>query len=493
MDVAIVGGGIGGMTATLLLARRGMNVTLYEKEDRLGGRLVYEENGPYRIDRGPTIVLLPDMLLGILEEAGIERSRLPLVECEPLCRIHYQDGTSFRKFRDRERQLEELERVFPGEKEGFRRYMKDMEQAYARGYEAFLSRPFLRRTHFFTWRNMRLLIRMKAYKSVKRMAADYFRDERLQDAYSLQTLYIGGAPFRSPGVYTLIPYAEQAQGVWYVRGGYAGLAALLERELASRGVSIRTGTPIRRLTVAQGRCQGVEWDTGSSRHDAVVYNGDFPHLAGMLPPGLRRGRQPGKSFVPSSGCVLIYLGLNRRWPDAEVHQFFLPSSLTAGLRQIFDERRLPDDPAFYVFNPCSLDGEAAPPDESVLYVLIPVPTGGGTDWTAEGPALAERVLEAAERRGFPGLREAIRWRSVRTPADAERDGLYRGGSFGIAPSFGQSAAFRPQIVPYPDISGLFSVGASVHPGGGVPIVMQGAKLLSDHLTREGTEWNSLSV
>lgn len=518
MEIGIVGGGIGGLTTALLLSKRGFQVTIYEKEAEIGGRIAYQTDGTgrYRIDRGPTIVLLPEMLLSILEEAGIERSRIPLMECDPLYTIHYADGTSFRKHRNQEMQLAELERCFPEEKDGYLRYMHDMGQAFTSGTEAFLNRPFIQKGHFYTWHNMKLLLRMKAYKSVRALAADYFRDERLQNAFSLQTLYIGGAPFKSPALYTLIPYAEHAFGVWYLKGGYAGLVTILRDELEQRGVNIMTHCHIDGILIDQGQCRGISSCGDIFKHDSIVFNGDFPYLANLLPVGTegaevatsihnrtinqldkrngRRGlRKSKKSYEPSSGCFLIYLGLKKRWSEAGIHQFFLPETFTKGLRQLFVDQNVPSEPAFYSFYPTALDEDAAPEGESVLYLLVPVPPAGEVVWKDKKDELVEYILEEAERRGFPGLRDAIQWMDVRTPDDAEREGMYRGGSFGIAPSLGQSAVFRPQIVPFPTIHGLYSVGASVHPGGGVPIVMQGARLLADYLTKERVICNMKSV
>ncbi|NRF91957.1 phytoene desaturase [Paenibacillus frigoriresistens] len=480
MEVAFVGGGIGSLTAALLLSKQGKKVTIYERNTRLGGRLAYQEGGGYRIDQGPTIVLLPEMLLSILEEAGIERSRIPLLECDPLYRIHYADGTVFHKWRNKRRQIKELQRLFPEEVEGFQTYMEDMEKAFVQGKEAFLEKPFLRKREFYTLRNISLLTKLKAYKSVRSFAGRYFRNEKLLDAFSLQTLYIGGAPFQSPGLYTLLPYAEHAFGVWYVKGGYAGLVTILEEELRRRHILIRTETSIEGLVMDAGRCVGVKVaDGGEYRHEAVVFNGDFPHLTKLLP----KDTVPQKAYKPSSGTILIYLGLKKQWVQAAVHQFFLPQELTHGLKDIFMKNKLPKDPSFYIFYPTAIDPDAAPPGESVMYMLLPSPPHGSVTWEDELPALVDHVIDEAEKRGFPGLRAAIQWKEVRSPKDAESEGLYQGGSFGIAPTFGQSAVFRPQIVPYP-IEGLYAVGASVHPGGGIPIVMQGAKLLANHLLKE---------
>ncbi|ULO07889.1 phytoene desaturase [Paenibacillus sp. 19GGS1-52] len=488
--VAIVGGGIGGLTAALLLSRSGQEVTLYERASQIGGRVAFEEHGPYRIDRGPTIVLLPDMLRSILEEGGLPPESVELLRCDPLYRVHFKSGRTLTKVNGIQEQAAEIERCFPGEGKGFIRFMHDMSILYPLGKASFLERSFKNRREFFSFGNLSLMARLQAYKSLKDAVGRYFHSEELKDAFSLQSLYIGGAPFRTPGIYTMLPYAEQAFGIWMLKGGYGELPQIMLRELERRGVIIHTHTEVQSLLVEGGQCRGVVIEGEAIPYDAVLYNGDFPHLEGLLPQGIikkarnsQKASQPASKFLPSSGCLLIYVAATKRWEESLTHQFFLPDSLNDSLREVFDQHTIPDKPSYYVFNPAALDESAAPPGESILYFLVPVPTSQGIDWkTAAGP-LADKVLADAESRGFPGLADSMVWRKVRTPMDAEQEGMFGGGSFGIAPVLSQSGVFRPQPKPY-KIDGLYAAGASVHPGGGVPIVMQGARLAVHELIKE---------
>ncbi|MFS0727319.1 phytoene desaturase family protein [Paenibacillus sp. 1P07SE] len=510
MRAGIVGGGLGGMMSALQLARAGWKVDLYERAE-LGGRLAFEsDGGKYRIDRGPTIVLLPEMLRSLLSEAGISPAEYELIECDPLYRIHYPDGMTLTKYRDTERMTEELERLFPGEGAGMRRYMNDMAPAFAEGKSKFLDRAFLRRRDFFSLDNLKLLGRLKVYQSTRQLAARYFKAERAIDAFSLQTLYIGGMPASSPSLYSFIPYAEHAFGIWYWKGGYASLVPLLEQHLLDNGVEIRRGSQgdVSAVQIERSTVKGLHTSDRFQPYDHVIYNGDFPNLARLLP----ATRSPKRTFKPSSGCILVYIGAEKRWPGDEgtgqasptdrsviTHQYFLPSSLNdnlqrmeaAGIKATADAEELPP---YYIFNPAAADPDAAPAGHSVLYVLIPIPAPRThktevTDWHTreEAQELADRIIDDAEQRAFTGLRQAIRWMKIRTPADGAAEGWYQGGSFGIAPTLSQSGPFRPQIVPYP-IKGLYSVGASIHPGGGVPIVLQGAKILTDHIAKERASW-----
>ncbi|WP_322924017.1 phytoene desaturase family protein [Paenibacillus campi] len=482
--IAIVGGGIGGLTAALLLSQRDVDVTIFEKSDRLGGRIAFEQHDGMAIDQGPTIVLLPEMLHSIMEEGGISRERLPLIECDPLYRIHYADGRVMTKHRGIEQQTEELERLFPGSGVGFRRFMHDMRPLFARGQASFLERDFPNASTFFSRSNLALMRSLRAYRNLSQAAGIYFRQQQLREAYSLQSLYIGGIPEKTPGLYTMLPYAEHAFGVWMLQGGYATLPRIIGEELHNRGVTIRLNCTVNHIEVRNGVCLGIQADGEKLPFDAVLYNGDFPFIYELLTdsqPALKRQRRP---YQPSSGCVLIYAGTDRRWDDKLAHQFFLPDDLNASLRQTFGERKLPVHPSVYVFNPVALDPQAAPAGQSALYFLVPVTDEQGIAWEHDTGELVERVLALVEERGWEGLRTSITWKKVRTPVDAKRSGLYGGGSFGIAPIIRQSGAYRPQPRPFPSIRRLYAAGASVHPGGGVPIVMQGARMAAQQMLKE---------
>lgn len=477
MKIGFVGAGIGSLYAALLLTHRdpSIQVTIYEKETRVGGRLNFVEfkNGA-RVDEGPTIVLLPSKLKSQLQEAGFPEDELELLEIDPLYRLRYEDGTTFYKYRDIDRQAEEIERFF-GEGESFLRYMGQKREEYRIGFDTFLNRGYKGKTDLFEPRLLMLLMRLKAYESAHENMKRFFKDERLRVAYSLQTLYIGGNPYETPSLYGLIPYREQEEGIWYVKGGYFSLATKLEQELKKRGVMFKMNAPVERVQVENGRADAVVVNGVSYSYDAVVVNGDFPLMERLID-----GIKP-KSYEPSSGTLLLYFTVEGEI-ELPVHQFDLPNDFAGSMRTIFEHGKLSKYPAMYTFNPSLIDSSLAPIGTSVLYVLVPVPRKlERQDFEQDGAI--EHLITRIEQM-VPEFRDRIIEMKVRTPMDAERFGLFEGGSFGIAPKLSQSAAFKPQARPYPHIGRLYAVGASVHPCGGVPIVMIGSQLLVKRMEEE---------
>lgn len=476
MKTAIIGGGIGGLMSALLLSRQGVDVTVYEKESHLGGRLTFVERDGFRVDQGPTIVLLPDMFQKLLEEAGISRDRYELIPCDPLYSLEFPDGLVFTKYPDHDRHLTEMKRVFPGEMDGFLRFLKEGNERFEIGKESFLEESFVNPLDFWKPVNLKKLLKLKPHQSISNLMSRYFQDDRLQAIYALQALYIGGNPFKAPAMYSLVSFAEHQFGIHYLRGGYASLVPLLEEELRSRNVPIHLNCEVTDIPRQGKRVTGVSTKDGLRSYDSIIFNGDFPGID----PLIKRNRT--REYAPSSGCVLLYFGLNKVFEEVNVHHYVMGESFPAHMRDVFDKKKIPDDPAIYTFHPSKIDDSLAPEGKGVLYSLAPVPSDTDIDWKNEKEWI-NGLIDRLERRAFPGLREAIEWMEVRTPQDAEQFGLHKGGSFGVAPTLFQSGVFRPQVKPY-RIDNLYAVGASIHPGGGIPLVMQGAKLASDQLLHD---------
>lgn len=478
--IGIVGSGVGGLVTALLLSKESDNdITIFEKDTTFGGRLKFIEEGDYKIDQGPTIVLLPEMILSILEEGGIDRESLPLVPCEPLYSIDFPNGDQIVKYRDIEKQKAEIERLFPGEGEGFERFIKDMKWRFSMGQHQFLEQPFVDKKQFFSPKNLQTLVKLKAYLHVKNLMKNYFKSEELQNIYALQTLYIGGNPTASPALYSLVSFSEHIHGIWYLKGGYASLVDILVEELESRGVKLIPNAHVDNLEIVENQCKSVSVNGEWHEVDDVILNGDFPIMDELM----SEERKLNKSYVPSSGCFLIYMGLSKNYEQSSIHRFFMSNDFNKNMKDVFQYKQLPEDPSIYTFHPSLLDDSLAPKGKGVLYTLVPVPSGTNIDWTNKGD-YANFIISKLEHLGYPDLRDHIEWIKIKSPLESKQEGLYDGGSFGIAPTLFQSGVFRPQLKPY-KIENVYAVGASIHPGGGVPIVMQGAKMLSDYMMSSG--------
>ncbi|MGA9289027.1 MAG: FAD-dependent oxidoreductase, partial [Anaerobacillus sp.] len=356
MTIGIVGGGIGGMLSALMLKQKGYDVEIHEKASSLGGRLAFVERDGFKIDKGPTIVLLPEMIYEFLNKAGISRDEIEMVRCDPLYRMIYPDSTTFTKTSDIEKQLEEISAVFPGEEEHFLTYLNDMRDRFAKGKAAFLEQSFVNRKDFFTLSNLKLLLELKAYQSVRSQVSHYFMNTRMQEAFALQTLYIGGEPSASPALYSLVPFSEYEHGIWYLKGGYASLVSVLEKHLKLQHITTHMESSVEELLIEGETCKGIRTSNGEHYYDKVVYNGDFPMIQNLM----KDSKPPRKKYRASSGCLLLYMGLDRIYEEADVHQFFMSDDFTSHMKDVFRSGKLTDQPAIYTFHPSLIDASLAP-------------------------------------------------------------------------------------------------------------------------------------
>jgi phytoene desaturase len=307
------------------------------------------------------------------------------------------------------------------------------------------------------------LLRVRPADSVASMAARHFRSPRLRRAFSFQTLYLGTRPERVPAAYVMIPFVEAALGVWYPRGGVHTIAAAMARLAAELGVRVHLERPVARIV------------TDVARADAVVANAEWGYTQGTLLP--RGERVAGRDW----GCsgVLFLLAVRRRI-EGPHHTFLLADDFEGNLSDIFDRRRMPATPSIYVSRPTATDPGLAPAGTELLYVLVPAPTlASGVDWQAETPVLRARVFDRLGALGLEGLERDVVAEATLTPETfARRYNLTEGSAFGLAATLFQSGPFRPTIRSR-RWAGLYHVGASSHPGGGVPIVTLSGQLAAE--------------
>jgi phytoene desaturase len=491
--VAVVGAGMGGMAAAIRLAATGFEVEVFEKNPRLGGRVDRLEADGFAFDTGPSLLLMTDTYRELFRFAGRDLDDyVRLIPLDSDYRVTFGDGDSLTIRRTLPELIREIERIEPGVTPRFYRFLEDACHKYRLGRSEFVERDFEAAKDFFGLRNLRLLLKTKAVNNYYRSVSKFFRTEKLRQAFSLQTMYLGLSPFEAPAVYSLLPYTELAEdGLWFPEGGMYSLIGAMERLATELGVRFRTSSPVEKVIITKGRARGVRvgGEAGGEEigADAVLANADLPYayrdlLGGAADADFKLRKRENLKYTASA--FMLYLGVNGKLDNMLHHNFYLSERYRENFEAIFRHRWLPDDPSFYAVVASKTEPRLAPAGKDGLFVLVPVPhLGPNVDWDRDGEAFREKVYGLLKRRC--GLdRTRVVYEKVRTPLDwRDEYNLEEGAAFGIGHGILQVGYFRPAMASKA-IDGMYFVGASTRPGTGVPLVTIGARLVADRITRE---------
>ncbi|RVT97011.1 phytoene desaturase [Rhodovarius crocodyli] len=489
--VAIIGAGPGGLAAAMLLAARGLKVSVHEKDAVVGGRTrTMEAPGGYRFDLGPTFFLYPRIIREIFAQCGADLDReVEMRRLDPQYRLIFEtDGAPqvLDATPDAAAMHAAIARIAPGDAAGFARFMAE-NRAKLAAFRPILENAILSPSDLFALPMLKALPHLRPHLSVEADLRRYFHDPRIRLAFSFQAKYLGMSPFRCPSLFTILSFLEYEHGVFHVAGGLGGVSRAMARVAERLGARIHLGCPVERVSFSGGRADGV---VAGGRHiaaDAVVMNADFAHAMPRLVPEARRRRWPDariKAARYSCSTFMLYLGIEGECPGLAHHNVLMSREYTANLAQI-ERGEIPDTPSLYLHHPGATDPGMAPPGHSALYALAPVPNLlGGTDWQRDLPAFRETVLDRLEGLGIPDLRRRIRYERVVTPRDWQDEfAVGHGATFNLAHDFGQMLHRRPGNR-FQDCEGLYLVGGGTHPGSGLPVIYEGARITSKLLLRD---------
>jgi phytoene desaturase len=470
MRIAVVGAGVGGLAAAVELAHAGHVVTVLEQGAAPGGKCARVVRGPFRWDAGPSLLTIPQVFRTLFATTGAPlEDELELLRVEPVTRYTFADGTSVELSADMPRAIEALEAWSPGAGSDWARYLGTCAAMW-RTSETFLRcdpASLLRRRGEPPHEPLDLMgaLRIRPWWTLRDLARAHARDARLRMVIERFASYAGADPRRAPAALAVAGYVEHAFGAWHPRGGLYELVLALARRLESLGGELRLRTRVERITVHDGCADGVQTAAGRLPADTVVTDVDEVIVRTSLL-GTPAPRRPSERSV--SGLALL-LGLRGRTPDATHHSIRFPADPESELDDLYVHRRPVGDPTIYVCAPGVTDRSDAPADGEAWFVLVNAPAvGGAADWTAPEAALVDRL----------GVRDRVVELVRRTPADLEREtGALGGAIYGSAPHGRLRGLLRPgQHVR--GVRGLWLVGGTVHPGGGLPLAALGGRAVA---------------
>ena len=493
----VIGAGMGGLAAAARLGALGHQVTVVEQSAVIGGKLGRYERDGFGFDTGPSLLTLPAVYRDLFLKTGKPlEDALELEPVDPVCHYRFADGLEL----DIPNCAPHLvarawdEALGDGAGADWTAFMAHAARVWDVTRGPFLEAPLAgARTLLSLSRNLSDVRTVAPWLSLRGLGRRYLKHPQQRMFLDRYATYTGSDPRAAPAALASVPYVEQAFGAWYIPGGLHRLGEAVAQRARDVGVTIRTQVTVEQVLVTKGRVDGVRLTDGERLPaEVVVANADAQHLYRDLLPGPEGapGRKLLRKATPSLSGFVLLLALRGRTPGLRHHTVLFPADYDAEFDHVFGTgtqagRPAPvPDPTIYISAPD--DPELRPDDaHEAWFVLVNAPrhdpreAGRGVDWDTAGLAekYADRILELIAERGLE-VRDRLLWRQIRTPADLERDTHSVGGSIYGSSSNGARAAFlRPAN--RSAVDGLFLVGGSSHPGGGLPLVGMSAAIVAD--------------
>ena len=474
----------------MLLAQAGAEVTLYERHPMVGGRsstiTAPTPAGDFKFDMGPTFFLYPRVLADIFAACGYDLDReVELIRLDPQYHVVFEAGGDIRATSDMTRLAEEVARFAPQDALALPRFMAD-NRAKLAAFRPILESAFNGPMDLVKPSMLRSLKLMRPHRTVDGDLATYFSDDRVRLAFSFQSKYLGMSPFRCPSLFTILSFMEYEFGVYHPRGGCGAVMTTMERIAREMGVTFKMGEPVEEILFEGRRAKGVRTAWGTEQFDALVINADFAQAMSTLVPDRLRKRWTDKKIGAkkfSCSTFMLYLGIKGVLPaDLAHHTIYLSKDYRRNVQEIEDGVTPPGEPSFYVQNACVTDPALAPEGYSTLYMLVPVGHrvggGDGIDWAAQQASYRALALNRLERLGVHDIEKRIVFEKVMTPNDWEADlNVFRGATFNLAHSLRQMLHWRPRNR-FEDLEGVYLVGGGTHPGSGLPVIFESARITS---------------
>ena len=482
-SIIVIGAGIGGITAAAHLARRGLHVTVVEKNSHPGGRCDAFTREGHRFDTGPTLFVMPLLYEAEYAALGIPadamREMLGLRRVDPTYHLVFDDGSGLALTSDMKVMRDQMESIEQGSFNGFLRYMEEGQRHYDISSSRLVNRDFRAASDFFSLSNLPLLYQIKPLKKHYSNMRAYFNTPRLKTAFTFQDVYMGLSPFEAPATFSMMPFTEIAHGVWYPAGGMYTVVDTLMTITRQAGVEFLFNTPVERIDASKARARGVILADGRLlQADVVLANADLPYVYQELLPDAGRAQQLARKQF-SCSVISFFWGVNKRYEKLGPHTLFLADDYRENFKSIIQDLTIPDNPSLYVHAPARLDPSMAPVNEDTLTAIVPVghkSENAEQDWSALRNQARQSVFHRLAAVGITDLEEHIKFEVSYTPQSWQMHyNLMKGSTHGLSHNLLQLGYFRPHNR-HPAYHNLYFVGASTHPGTGVPTAMISARL-----------------
>ena len=526
--VAIIGAGVAGLAASIYLSRKGFRVTIFEKNNFQGGRCASFSKDGHRFDIGATLLMMPQVYERMYADFGKDMYKeLDLVRMDPVYRLKYPDDTELLFSSDLMKMQQQLEAIEPGSYGKFLEYMDVSFKAYKVSMKTIIDRNYEHIFQFINPVSLYRLYRLNAFGNHYRTAARYFQNENLRTAFTFQNIYVGQNPFQAMAIFSMLPFMELTDGVFFPRGGMNRVSESLEKIALENGVEIRYKAEVKRIVAGDQsphpgpppkrgrelkRVTGIMLSDGTFyKADVVLANADLPYVYDELLPPSGAARRIGKLGYTCS-AVVFHWGMDTVLPGLEQHNVYVSDNYRENIEAVFQGNGVATEPSFYIHSAARGDLSAAPNGEDSVSVIVPVghlgqggreeekrrqgeegenggkrrqgewENGGFMDWEKVKDDARRSVLDRLAKEGIADVEKHIKFEKVYLPMTWQNMfNLSKGATFGsLNHNLMQMGYFRPHNR-HAKYKNLYFAGGSTHPGNGVPLALISARLTAEKI------------
>ncbi|MEL7020518.1 MAG: 1-hydroxycarotenoid 3,4-desaturase CrtD [Bacteroidota bacterium] len=478
----IIGAGIGGIATALRLRRQGFEVVVYESNDYPGGKLSDFVQEGYRFDAGPSLFTMPQLVTELFELYETDASaHFAYHQKETVCNYFWMDGERFVVAADTEQFINDAAQQFGVEATQLRHYLQRSAQKYELTAPIFLEQSLHRWQTYCSADTLRALVRagqMDISSNLNAVNEARIGEPHLVQLFNRYATYNGSSPYETPGIMSMIPHLEMHYGTFFPKGGMVQITQSLYKFAVQQGVRFEFGQTVKRIVVERGRARGIQTAEGLQAAEIIVSNMDiFPTYKRLLPDQIAPKRTLAQER--SSSALIFYWGIERIFPELDLHNILFSADYPTEFDHIFRKKTLYDDPTVYINITAKEAPEDAPEGCENWFVMINAPGDYGQDWDHLIQAARDHIINKIKLVLGVDIRPLIATESILDPRSiAHKTSSYRGALYGAA-SNSTFAAFLRHPNFSRRIDNLYFCGGSVHPGGGIPLCLQSAKIVSE--------------
>ena len=472
----IIGSGIGGLAAAIRLARQGISIDVYESSEKAGGKVSQLHFEGFRFDAGPSLLTLPELVHELLDED----LRFPVRKLEVITKYFYPDGTQVSAYNDVQKLASEIEEKLNVQSSMVTNYLQKAAKIYELTSDLFIFGSFHRIKNLMNFKSLKTLLnfrQLQAFSSLHKFNQHELGEKRLVQLFDRYATYNGSNPYQTPATLSVISHLEHNLGAFIPEGGMFQITESLYRQALRLGVRFHFSKPIKKVEAANGKVSGVWIDSGFVAADIVVSDIDIHRFYSSMLPDKKRLAKIEKE-ERSSSALIFYWGMKGVFSELDIHNIFFSRDYPDEFRHLFETKDLCNDPTIYIYISSKYNPTDAPKGCENWFVMINAPADIGQNWNELIAQSRQHILEKLERMTGKKLSENIISEQILAPPDIfKQTGSINGSLYGSSSnsryaSFNRHANFRS------DISGLYFVGGSVHPGGGIPLCLSSASIVA---------------